>query len=429
MYIFYVPEQEYYSPNYFLDGLAKFTEKSKYIIINSAKELSKVGNTWILVIRLPSIYHLKHKPKSAIKKIQNPTLNEVLVKQKELIKLYKPKIILDMGIECFFSREELFIGLHQLAEELEIPCKNITILETGLNTSEKYLSYCRRHQINDCAEFVHFMPGGWQFCESFLESQSTSIQNISRLTTIKMTERKKIFVSMNGRIRDHRLLLCFYLFIKGFLTHSNVSLLLYGADRKIANIQMQNIEKLLGQLCLKKDYGKEAELFIKMLPLELDVNACALSDSDLYTKKMVLNLGSHEYFNEAKFNLVTETLFFDDNAFMVTEKSFKAFATDNPFVIFAHCGTLKFMKSLGFSSYEGIVDESYDSVSDGLMRMGSCLSEVDRLANLKIHEIVKLTELAGNIFEENQFFLRNILWGVLKRDFNDSVLSYLTRNS
>lgn len=412
-------------PIYFLEGLEKFVERSSYKIVNDAREIANIGSSWNLAVRLPSIYHLRHKPLSSNKSIQIPTINDILIKQKELIRLHKPKIILDMGIECFFARAELFIALHSLAEELEIPCKNIAILESGLNTNIKYLEFCLENQIYDYANFVHYMPGGWQFCESYLDGESNRVKNKLLASSRGVLDKSKLFVSMNGRIRDHRLLLCIYLFTKGYISKSYVSLLLYGADRNFTEVQITNIEQMLFRLNINQNLKEEIKHFLGTLPLELDVKVSELADSEVYTNKMVLNLASHEYFDDAFFNLVTETLFFDDNAFLVTEKSFKAFATSNPFILFAHCGTLKFMRDLGFMSFGSIINEEYDFEEDGFLRMRLAFDEIDRLANLAPSAVEVMLRDANNAYEENNFFLKERLWDVLQKHFKDGVIAHL----
>jgi hypothetical protein len=46
----------------------------------------------------------------------------------------------------------------------------------------------------------------------------------------------------------------------------------------------------------------------------------------------------------------------------VTEKSFKPMAFQHPFMVFAMQGTLEFLRSIGFETYDNLFDESYDTL-------------------------------------------------------------------
>lgn len=423
MHIIYLPETSgAFYPHYFLGALEKFSNKSDYILVSSDSELQKIQAKWNMVVQLPTIYHLEHNKISPAKSIANETINKILLSKKDLIFKHKPKIILDMGIECFFARDELFFGLHQLAKELKIPCSNFVILESGLDTSSKYEIFCAKQDINDSAQFVHCSPGARQFCESYLDVEAQKKEVESDVSINSLKSKTKLFVGLNGRIREHRTLLCLFLFAKGYLSRSYISLMLYDSDRLVDGVQDRALNELLVKLDMVDELSAYVEPFLKMLPLELDVTSKAVVDPDFYMKKMVLNLASREYFDDAIFNLVTETLFFDDNAFLITEKSFKAFASNNPFVLFAHCNTLKHMKSLGFTTYEGFVDEAYDAVVDNIDRIKCCLSEVDRLGHLGSNELSDLLSHSDSVYEKNQDFLKNRLWNTLKLDFLKNVL-------
>jgi hypothetical protein len=63
-------------------------------------------------------------------------------------------------------------------------------------------------------------------------------------------------------------------------------------------------------------------------------------------------------------SVVVETGVIKDHRFFATEKSFKPFAYFHPFVSVSHPGTLGWLKSLGFETFDTLFDESYDTVED-----------------------------------------------------------------
>jgi hypothetical protein len=65
----------------------------------------------------------------------------------------------------------------------------------------------------------------------------------------------------------------------------------------------------------------------------------------------------------------------------LTEKTFKPIALGMPFVIVGTKGSLEYLRSYGFRTFEGIWDESYDDAEDHVraQRIVSLLRSLDEL--------------------------------------------------
>jgi hypothetical protein len=83
---------------------------------------------------------------------------------------------------------------------------------------------------------------------------------------------------------------------------------------------------------------------------------------------------------ESLLYLVTETVA-TGRRHHLTEKTFKPIAMGMPFVIVGTQGSLKYLRSYGFRTFEGIWDESYDSAEDDVRieRIASLLRSLDEL--------------------------------------------------
>ena len=72
-----------------------------------------------------------------------------------------------------------------------------------------------------------------------------------------------------------------------------------------------------------------------------------------------------EWYTKTNFSLVSETLpYSNPPRLFISEKSFKPFAFKHAFVTFGSFGTLAYLRSLGFETFDHVVDESYDLVAD-----------------------------------------------------------------
>ena len=84
---------------------------------------------------------------------------------------------------------------------------------------------------------------------------------------------------------------------------------------------------------------------------------------------------------ESLLYLVTETVATGCRHHL-TEKTFKPIALGMPFVIVGTCGSLEYLRSYGFRTFEGIWDESYDLEHDDvrIQRIASLLRSLDELS-------------------------------------------------
>jgi len=83
--------------------------------------------------------------------------------------------------------------------------------------------------------------------------------------------------------------------------------------------------------------------------------------------------------------VVLETLF-DDSRWHLTEKSLRPIACGHPFILAATPGSLEYLRSYGFQTFEGIIDESYDQESDPVKRLEKITKLMQYIAVLPTHE-------------------------------------------
>ena len=63
----------------------------------------------------------------------------------------------------------------------------------------------------------------------------------------------------------------------------------------------------------------------------------------------------------------------------ISEKSFKPFAFQHPFVTYGTPYTLQFLQDSGFETFGHVIDESYDSIYDDQLRLQAIQAELERL--------------------------------------------------
>jgi|694.fasta_scaffold55391_5 hypothetical protein len=126
-------------------------------------------------------------------------------------------------------------------------------------------------------------------------------------------------------------------------------------------------------------------------------------------------------FTEAQDSLVyvpTETVYFG-RRLHITEKTFKAIALEMPFVLMAPAGSLEYMRSYGFKTFDSVFDESYDQETDDQLRVEKVVKLLKDLDSLSVKEREQIHRACVPLVEHNfhhfyQGGLTSILWPELQ---------------
>jgi hypothetical protein len=99
--------------------------------------------------------------------------------------------------------------------------------------------------------------------------------------------------------------------------------------------------------------------------------------------------------------VVLETLF-DDTRQHLTEKTLRAIACGQPFMLVATPGSLKYLRDYGFKTFDGLIDESYDCITDPLQRLLAIVSEMNRIRSLSATDKTELYTKLKPIADHNK---------------------------
>jgi hypothetical protein len=104
--------------------------------------------------------------------------------------------------------------------------------------------------------------------------------------------------------------------------------------------------------------------------------------------------------NDSFWHIVTETVFYYDKLHL-TEKIFKPIVMKQPFMLLAAPGNLAYLKSYGFKTFEGVIDESYDSIQDNDQRIEAVVKQLAWYCSLSAEEKSAVIEAIAPIVEYN----------------------------
>jgi hypothetical protein len=106
-----------------------------------------------------------------------------------------------------------------------------------------------------------------------------------------------------------------------------------------------------------------------------------------------------EDFNNTAISVVLETVF--DSRIHLTEKILRPIACGHPFILAAGPGSLKLLRSYGFHTFAGYINESYDDIQDAQERLAAIVSEMRRIALLPKKQFDSLIQILRSIAELN----------------------------
>jgi hypothetical protein len=96
------------------------------------------------------------------------------------------------------------------------------------------------------------------------------------------------------------------------------------------------------------------------------------------------------WYRHTAFGTVIETYYSEPFSPTLSEKTYRNMHLCRPALIFGGQGTREYLISLGFDTWDWIIDWSFDSEPDKIVRFSKYLNELERLLNLPIQILVDL---------------------------------------
>ena len=332
----------------------------------------------------------------------------------ESIKNYGNDDIHEHNYIFFFDQEPIHLAIHKdtlveveglnsdITHNISVPktAKNVGFLVTSEKNSKNIDRLCNGFNWKPLYYFFH----GWAALDWYRGYNRTFLIQPWDNRTITKT-----FISPNRIVageRQHRLEMLYHIF-KNNMTHNHISC---PAVCPAENISVQD-----AIIVLAKKYPDIESVFAAQT---LPINFQGETDHPMHSCWLSL-------FNESAESLlylVTETVATGQRLHL-TEKTFKPIALGMPFVIVGTRGSLEYLRSYGFRTFEGIWDESYDDAEDDvrIKRIASLLCSLDQLPAAAKQE---LFESAHEVIKHNWNHFYNggfeaVLWSELNDMLND----------
>jgi hypothetical protein len=103
---------------------------------------------------------------------------------------------------------------------------------------------------------------------------------------------------------------------------------------------------------------------------------------------------------DAFWHIVTETVFYYDKLHL-TEKIFKPIVSKQPFMLLAAPGNLAYLKSYGFKTFDSVIDETYDTITNSDLRIEAVVNQLQWYCNVTPDEKTDIIKQLEPIIEHN----------------------------
>lgn len=125
-------------------------------------------------------------------------------------------------------------------------------------------------------------------------------------------------------------------------------------------------------------------------------------------------------YEKTHIEVVLETLF-DDSRLHLTEKILRPMACGQPFILASTVGSLDYLRSYGFKTFDGVWDETYDTISNSQDRLQNIVNLMKSISQWDQNTLKSKMSQAQQIarFNKQHFF---------SKDFHDMILDEFSSN-
>ena len=257
---------------------------------------------------------------------------------------HRAMLLLDQSLEGY-QTTWLWEYFHTECKTYGINPKAIIYVTGNLLCKEQYKEWANSHNIVDrmnVLPYAHFEDD-----VHFISKEMKLDLTVEKHLQYKKENADKIktYNCLQKRLRAHRIWFYVHLYKENLLEHGLVSMNPYSFT--LAYFEGRNPDQNLSD---------EAN---KLLPLLVHGKHNTDLDDNYYIRRILDTVCLDSWVS-----VVSEASFSDqDHTLFLSEKVFKPIACLHPFIVVGNKGSLKKLRDMGYRTFEGFIDESYDELS------------------------------------------------------------------
>ncbi len=280
-------------------------------------------------------------------------------------------LFLDWAQENHLTYTQL-CRFNELISDAGLPVENVILAHNGFNLQEEYERMFapeeRKLTVKNWPFLMYHNSWYWAHNKNFIVSEEQFKNSRYQL-------RDHHFLLRIRRARQYRIALLYKLASDNLLQYGDWSML----DSGIQQYQCMDMVNQFDLGCRPNVVDNLYATFPHKLKSE--------PDSDFYNVSGWGDIKSTHSMT-SYFDITTET-YMEGSYKSFTEKVCKPLMNFQPFVFIGFCGGLAQLRELGFKTFSGFIDESYDTEPDHVKRLTMAYKEIYRLSKMTKKEIHK----------------------------------------
>ncbi len=205
--------------------------------------------------------------------------------------------------------------------------------------------------------------------------------------------RPKRFLSWNRTMnRPHRLAIAYIALKYDLLSNSSFSFI-----HSVSRHYIDDLRSLIDEPY--NDILIGASKIVGMIPYEIDTQDLTPDGKQGFQTN---ENNKKEIYADSYLHITSETCFDAHGSPFMSEKTFRPILNLQPFIYVGNYKALEELRKLGFKTFDGFIDESYDLEPDPKKRFDMITNEILRFANMPIEELHKWYYSLKDILIYNQ---------------------------
>ena len=295
-------------------------------------------------------------------------------------------------IQESFVTDNIIHSIHYNTKKLNI--QNSIVIVNDFLVEERYKTWCEEnneeprfktivfcHSLYEKSYEIYELQKSKQVYDmaSDYQQHKSSVMTLEEFKDTKSILRKNTILSMNRRQREHRLATLCVLNHYGLLKGNGVSYQLTFDGPTTPYY----VDKLITDESRQKKYYQDYRELQDMKYQWVD-----------YPIAMEAKDGVHHGYGwenkqpylDSYLNITTETDFLNPTGY-ASEKVWKPFGFFQPVLLVGSPNTLQFVRSFGFKTFNGFIDESYDKETDNAKRFELIEKEIVKFSKMSKQEV------------------------------------------
>lgn len=307
-------------------------------------------------------------------------------------------LCLDAAGEGFPIDDHILFYMHDKFREYNLHPSQVLFLSSAFDAGERYNDWCL---LNSAAPIMrvlsidvqyYYYSGKWKSHRNELERMYEQYLRILKTGNI----RKSKFLCLNYMPRPSRYAVVLHLIENNLLDQCLISF--FGSHSENDPLDPDrnsraNIVNALNNLGQSDQTIRHLDELESLLPLSVTPQSTRLQNA--YTPS------SSDPYLHSYINIVTESDFEGSGGGRLTEKTFKPISCLQMFLIVGAHNSLLHLRRMGFRTFSGLIDESYDEIISPRERLRAVLAEISRLGSMNMSELATLTERAHDVLFHN----------------------------